>query len=37
MNLKRGKSIEEWGIGNGDFPLIGHFMLKIEGLTLFVE
>jgi hypothetical protein len=37
MNLRRGKSIEEWGIGNGDFYLIGRFELKIEGLIPFIE
>jgi hypothetical protein len=37
MNLRRGKSIEEWGIGNGDFLLIVHFSPKIEGIISPVE
>jgi len=36
-SLKRGKSIEERGIGNGDFQLIDHFSLKIEGFIPFIE
>jgi hypothetical protein len=37
LNLWSGKSIEERGIGNGDFPLIGHFSPKIEGLVTYIE
>jgi len=37
MNLRRGKSIEEWGIDNKDFRLIVHFPSKIEGITSPVE
>jgi hypothetical protein len=37
MNLWRGKSIEEWGIGNGDFRLIDQFSPKIEGIIFPVE
>jgi hypothetical protein len=32
-----GKSIEERGIGNGDFRFIDHFSPKIEGLMPFIE
>jgi hypothetical protein len=37
LNLWSGKSIEEWGIGNGDFGLIDHFSPKIEGIFIPVE
>jgi hypothetical protein len=37
MYLKRGKSIEEWGISNGDFLLIVVFYPKIEGLAPLIE
>jgi hypothetical protein len=37
MNLRRGKSIEEWGIGNEDFRLIVLFPPKIEGIISPVE
>jgi hypothetical protein len=37
LNLWSGKSIEEWGIGNGDFRLIDHFSPKIEGKAVPVE
>jgi hypothetical protein len=35
--FKRGKSIEEWGIGNGHFRFIGNLHPKIEGLIRFIE
>jgi len=37
MYLKRGKSIEERGIGNGHFRFIVNLTLKIEGLIPFIE
>jgi len=37
MNLRRGKSIEEWGIGNEDFRFIGLFSPNIEGLISLIE